>query len=253
MATGNERQRPYGSVKSVIAFCELARGRNLPETITDDFFRLAGVDGQAIRRARHTLVFLGLLDDDGTPSPQLRLLAEAPGNEWRGHLRTAVDRAYRSDLDQIDPAQDDPATLRDVFQKYEPRSQTGPMTSLFLGLCRESGMEVKVPTRVESQRPRTTKTQSRSRAGTKPVRGEHTEQTDTSLQPKPDSFGPVPANTSDLFNVTSEIIGELDDDEFQKVWNALGVVARARARVIRSNAQEATTAEEAEAPEEPDE
>ena len=253
MTIDNERYRPYGSTRSVISFCERARSRNLPETIGDEFFRLADIEGQAIRRTLHTLVFLGLLDTEGTPSPQLRLLAGAPEGEWRSHLRTAVETAYRSDLEQIDPAKDDPSALRDLFQKYEPRSQTGPMTSLFLGLCRESGMEVKAPPRAKSQRPRTTKAPTQPRTSAKPSLGERAEQADASLQHKPDNFGSGPASTSDLFNVTSEIIGELNDDEFREVWNALGVVARARARVIRSNAPEVATAEEAEVPEEPDE
>ena len=241
MTNNNEKHRPYGATKHVIAFCERARSRNLPETIGDEFFRLAGVEGQAIRRTHHTLIFLGLLDSDGTPSSQLHLLAGAPEDEWRSHLRTAVEEAYRSDLEQVDPAKDDQATLRDLFQKYEPRSQTGPMTSLFLGLCRESGMDVKSPPRTTSQRRRATGVTEQSRAGTKRPRTERTEQASASTQLGADDFGATPANASALFNITPDIIGELNDNEFKEVWNALGVVARTRARVLRSKTHRDTT------------
>ena len=35
------------------------------------------------------------------------------------------------------------------------------------------------------------------------------------------------------FYITSEMLGELSDEEFKEVWAALGVVVRVRSRVLR--------------------
>ena len=234
MTAQNDRSRPYGSTAGLISFCERARSRNLPEQIGDDFFRLAGVAGQSIRRTRHSLVFLELLSDTGEPTATLRELAAAPEDGWRGHLRSAVDGAYRTDLEQVDPAKDDQAVLRSWFQKYEPRSQTHAMTSLFLGLCRESGMEVKEPTRARGQR----KTRAAPPNGTvsipKRTESRRNARAATRLPAESAQSTATPVAGAALFAITSEMIGDLDDEEFAAVWEALGVVARTRARVMRA-------------------
>ena len=233
MSTKSSLHRPYAPTSSVIAFCQRARSRNLPDRVSEEFFQLAGVRGQSARRARQALAFLGLLDEDGTPTKLLHDLAVAPGEDWRGHLQEAVQTSYADDLANVDPAKDDPATLRGWFQRYEPRSQTGPMTSLFIGLCREGGMEVLDPPRPQSagRRP-TTKKRART-SSSDPGSSQDSPSADSPLaQGEPAPKGEA-ASTSGLLNITPEMIGELNDDEFEQVWSALGVVARAHARLAQ--------------------
>lgn len=234
MTTNSERYRPYGTTAGVISFCERARTRNLPEQIEDDFFRLADIDGQAIRRTRHTLVFLGLLEEMSTPSSALRLLVEAPDDEWRNHLRRAVEAAYSEDLQNVDPANDDQAQIRSWFRRYQPRSQTNPMTSLFLGLCRESGMAVKEPPRARGPRRKQTDAQRPPGDDTKPSRARRVKATAGFSQEQPSLPPSMPPAGSDLFDITPDVIAELDEQDFNEVWRALGVIARKRAQVIHA-------------------
>lgn len=233
MPTNSSLHRPYATTSSIIAFCQRARNRNLPDHVSEEFFKIAGVGGQSARRARQALGFLGLLDEDGTPTKLLRDLAAAPEEDWRGHLRDAVQASYADDLATVDPAKDDPATLRSWFQRYEPRSQTGPMTSLFIGLCREGGMEVLEPPRPQSagRRPATKK---RANTGSsEPGSSQDSPSADTpSGQGEPAAKSEA-ADAPGLFSITPEMIGELDDDEFEQVWSALGLVARAHARLAQ--------------------
>ena len=236
MTMDNDQRRPYGPTAGVVAFCERARSRNLPEEIGDEFIQLAGVQGQSIPRTRHALVFLRLIDEDGTPTSTLRDLAAASEDGWRGHLRSAVGAAYETDLANVDPAKDGQASLRDWFQRYEPRSQTNQITSLFLGLCRESGMEVKDPPRARGSQRKQGTTQRQVARTPKPSHAESPADSLTEHQPR---HPPAPGRSSEpssvtpevlLFGVTSEVLAELDDDEFPEVWQALGKLVRRRAR-----------------------
>ena len=244
MAATSTNHRPYGPTAGVIALCERARTRNLHDRINDDFFRLAGITGQSIRRTRQTLVFLGLLDDDGGPTDALHALAAAPDSEWRSFLQSAVETAYASDLENVDPAKDDLETIRSWFQRYEPRSQTVTMTSLFLGLCRECGMEVKEAPRSR----RTAGRQSSSSTGSTNKADRSSAGRTKSSQQQPaidasqaDALSSIP---NGLFDITSEIIGELDDAGFEKLWDALGVIAQTKARVLKSKSAESSPGDE---------
>lgn len=254
MTMNNDQRRPYGPTAGVVAFCERARSRNLPEEISDEFIQLAGVQGQSIRRTRQTLVFLRLLEEDGTPTPTLHDLAGASEEGWRSHLRGAVEAAYATDLASVDPAKDGQAALRDWFQRYEPRSQTSPMTSLFLGLCRESGMEIKEPPRARGSQRKQGTTQRPAARASKPSRGRHIEPSTDSLTGQQPTPPPAPAARSDLFDITPEVLADLGEDEFEEVWQALGKIARRRARaMVAAKSADRVPLKEAEASEDPDE
>lgn len=253
MTANNERHRPYGTTANVISFCERARTRNLPEQYEDDFFRLAGVDGQAIRRTRQTLVFLGLLEEKGTPSSALRLLVEAPDSEWREHLRRAVETAYDEDLQNIDLANDDQAKIRSWFRRYQPRSQTNPMTTLFLGLCRESGMEVREAPRKRSPRQKRPDAPRSTNGDTKPSRARRVEATASFPQGQPSLPPSMPPAGSDLFDITPDVIAELNEQDFGEVWKALGVIARKRAQVIHARSADGESSGEESLSEDADE
>ena len=237
VTTKDNPHRPYAPTSSIIAFCERARSRNLPEQISDEFFHIAGVTGQAKRRAQHALTFLGLLDQDGAPTAALRDLAAAPEGDWRTLLRRAVESSYEIDLANVDPATDDLATLRSWFQQYQPRSQTNPMTSLFIGLCRESGMAVK-----ETPGPRSPRKGSGGAkkaavdAGSRNKVHRSPADTTPAVQEQPITDH-VPSNTPGWFDITPEVLGELGEDEFEQVSASLGLIAQAHVRMMRAKAK----------------
>jgi hypothetical protein len=225
---GTDDKRPYAATANMTGVIKRTRTRNLPDKVDSDFIRLAGVPEGVIHRVASALKFLGLVTEDDEPTDTLRALAAAPEEQYREILAGAVRSAYEVDFARIDPAQDSQKQIIDAFRPYQPRSQTNRMVMLFLGLCREAGMEVKDAPR---ERPMgVTVARSGGSART-------TGKADAPASPKrrqvPPSNGASasaqPTSVSLLFGVTEDDIEALSDEQFATVWGALGVVARARA------------------------
>jgi hypothetical protein len=214
-------RRPYGATANHIAVFERARTRNLPETINNDFLRIAGVPDVVFGRVTEGLQFLGAIDPDGTPTAKMRALASA---EYRELLAQMVRDAYREDFQNIDPAQDDQSTIIDAFRRYEPRSQTSRMVMLFLGMCREAGIPVKDAPRERKMQNATSKNTSKPR---QPKQHRVTVTAGAAGRVTTETAPPIP---NMLFGVTNDDIAALDDNDFIEVWAALGKVARARSR-----------------------
>jgi hypothetical protein len=225
---GTDDKRPYAATANVTGVIQRTRTRNLPEKVDSDFIRLAGVPEAVIHRVASALKFLGLVTEDDKPTDTLRALAAAPDEQYRELLAGAVRNAYEVDFARIDPAQDSQRQIIDAFRPYQPRSQTNRMVMLFLGLCREAGMEVKDAPRERPMGATVARSGGSARA---------TSKSDTPASPRrrqpPPSEAPVNAQPSPpglLFGVTEDDIGVLTDEQFASVWGALGVVARARAQ-----------------------
>jgi Family of unknown function (DUF5343) len=225
--TTEPRQRPYAPPANVIAVLKRARSRNLPERIDSDFLRLAEVPEPSQRRVTVALRFLGLIDEGGRPTDTLQALAAARDDEYANLLSAAIRDAYKEDFERIDPAEDTHAKIVAAFQPYQPRSQTDRMVMLFLGLCREAGIPVMEAPRERKMKgtsgPRATRSSSRTteRASAAPA------------TPQRQIPSPPPAPSGLLFGVTDDDIALLGDEQFEQVWQALGVVARTRAQAQR--------------------
>jgi Family of unknown function (DUF5343) len=233
MSTREEdRQRPYASPANVISVLGRVRRVNLRERIDDDLLRVAGVPEGAMHRVHTTLRFLRLTNDDQTSTDTLGSLVSGTDEQYRQTLEGAVRAAYASDFERIDPGQDTQAQIIDQFRQYEPRSQTGRMVTLFLGLCREAGIPVLDAPRERQQRPVTPRART---AGATPalrqrVQRARQEQREEQMTP--------PAPSGLMFGVTEDDIAALDEKDFEVVWSALGRVARARARSKQQQAAE---------------
>lgn len=224
----DEAKRPYAAVANVMAVIERCRTRNLPETIDDDLFRIAGIGPAVFGRVKQSLQFLNLIRADGTSTDTLRAISKAPELEYRRLLEGAVRDAYADDFGQLDPEQDSQLQVFDAFRKYEPRSQTNRMVMLFLGLCREAGIPVK-----DAPRERKMQTASGVPRAKVPAR-RSTSVRGANAKPDASQGNPNVRRTDNapgmLFGFTEDDVAALDEDEFQTVWAALGKVARARAR-----------------------
>jgi hypothetical protein len=228
--TGTDDKRPYAAPANVIGVVKRSRTRNLPDKVDSDFIRLAGVPEAVVHRVASALKFLGLVTEDDKPSDTLRALAAAPDEQYREILAGAIRSAYQVDFARIDPAQDSQKQIIDAFRPYQPRSQTDRMVILFLGLCREAGIEVKDAPRERPMNATIARTGGPARASA----GKADKATSPKQKQAPQSTG-APASVQPtpgalLFGVTEDDIGVLDEEQFATVWNALGVVARARAQ-----------------------
>jgi Family of unknown function (DUF5343) len=215
----NANQRPYAATANVISVIERARTRNLPEAVTNDFLRLAGISDNVFGRVQQALKFLGLVYEDGRPTEMLESIAGASDTEYKQMLAGAIRQAYAEDFERIDPAMDAQGKVVDAFKRYEPRSQTARMVMLFLGLCREAGIPL-------LDAPRERKMASSSRRAPKPKTGGN-----NAIRQRESQNGHSGGmDTGTRFMLTDDDIAVLDEDEFNEVWSALGKVARARAR-----------------------
>jgi hypothetical protein len=220
-----EQRRPYAATSNVLAVLHRARTRNLPEVIDDDFFRLVGVPDVVFGRVRQALRFIGAILEDGRPADVFRSLAAASDEEFRTLLAGMIRDAYRDDFGRIDPSQDTQAQITNAFRRYRPRSQTSRMVMLFLGLCREAGIPL-----LDAPRERS---MQNGQARPKTIASLPARKKDRSLPGRPEKPSTAPAPTSApgiLFGVSEADVALLDDQDFQEVWDALGKVARARAR-----------------------
>jgi Family of unknown function (DUF5343) len=252
----DEDRRPYAPAANVVAALDRIRRVNLPDLIDVDFLRIAQVPEGTQGRVLQALRFLRLVDVTGRPADRLRALARAADDEYRDLLASVIREAYASDFARIDPAQDTQSRIMSAFQRYEPRSQTYRMAMLFLGLCRAAGIPV-----LDAPRERQMQARPGSRPKTanggipQPARAASRapSRANVSMPAIPDQLGSIPSLPSPLlFGVTVDDIGSLDAGQFKDVWDALGVIARARAmsqKALRDTAEQAANRRENEAQE----
>jgi Family of unknown function (DUF5343) len=216
-----EMRRPYAPPSHVVAVLKRARSRNLPDRITTDFLSLAGIPSPMAPRTTFALKFLGLTEDDGSPTNALHAIAATGESEYRELLAKAIRTAYAADFERIDPGVDNQKAIADAFARYQPRSQTSRMVMTFLGLCREAEIPVlEAPRKRELLAPSKRGERQARSASSKPQ---------ASARPRTISTT-GPGEDTTLFAVSDSDIAVLGEEEFEEVWAALGKVARARAR-----------------------
>jgi hypothetical protein len=229
----DDERRPYAPAANVVGVLERVRKVNLPDVVDSDLLRIAGVSEGAMTRVVYALRFLRLTDANGRPTDRLRAIAKAPEEEWRDLLAGVVREAYATDFARLDPGNDPQPRIVSAFKRYEPRSQTERMVMLFLGLCRAGGIPVlDAPRERGQQLVRMTGPTARSR-GILASRAQVSRPTVVSTTSVTDQLGPI-QSANLLFGVTIEDIGALDQTEFTSVWNALGMIARARASSLKA-------------------
>lgn len=233
-----DERRPYAPAANVLGVIERIRRLNVPASVDTDFLRLADVPEGSQGRVAFALRFLGLTDASARPTDQLRAIARATDDEYRELLAGVVQAAYAVDFERVNPATETQAKIISAFQRYEPRSQTARMVTLFLGLAKAAGIPV-----LEAPRDRPTAKAVRILARNAIARGVGHAKPARAYVSAPARQGQLeqlPASNL-LFGVTVEDIAALPEEEFKSVWEALGKVARARARAQSAPADEGGT------------
>ena len=225
-----DSNRPYAPPSNVAAILQRLRSRNLPERVDADYLRDAGVSEGTISRTLFALRFLGLVDG-GVPTEHLREINKATDEEYRAILAGLIRKAYKEVFDVVDPAQDTQERILNVFRRYTPGSQRERMVVFFLGMCREAGVPtMDVPRqRTSGVTPGGRMTRTTSRASQRTPPAPKGQQSRRRQDEQPDGFQPIQSSAGLLFGVTEEDIAELEPNEFNEVWTALGKVALARA------------------------
>ncbi len=175
-----DNNRPYPPTSNVIGVLHRLRSRNLPERIDIDYLRDAGIPEGSIHRVAFALRFLGLIKND-MPTSALRTISTSTDEEYRDILSNLVREAYREVFEIVDPAEDSPERIVNVFRRYAPASQRQRMVMFFLGMCREAGIptldaprqratnDTSTPKMVKAKVSRSTSSTTRSK-GSSPFR-----------------------------------------------------------------------------------
>lgn len=162
-------EAPYNSAPATLAVIERFRAGTLQTPVTLDVLRRAGVHESLVRRTLKALRLLELIDENGHPTEQFKVLARVRPDEYidafAGHLRSV----YKDVFTYTDPADGDTAAIRNAFWGYKPPGQRETMVRLFLGLCEHAGLIPEQKRERPAPSPRkpkdaTTATRSRKRA-----------------------------------------------------------------------------------------
>ena len=218
MENPNEERRPYAPSANVIAVLRRARTRNLPPQIDEAFFNIANVPKSAHSLVRETLLFLNLIDSNGSPTDAFERISASSDADFQSILKEVVRNAYADDFAVVDPAKDSADTLVNNFRRYKPRSVTDRMRMLFTGLCREAGIPV-----AEQQKER--------RAPPKQPRRSPRQQTSATESPPPTiPKDAVPRRGEIVVPIShADIIALNDEAAFLKIWESLGRLEWSRA------------------------
>jgi type II secretory ATPase GspE/PulE/Tfp pilus assembly ATPase PilB-like protein len=113
--------------------------RSIPSGIDNSLLQDHGISKSHSFALLSTLKFLGLLEDDGTPTSAFRLL-QSSNKEFQSNLRKIVERAYIDLFSSIDGVGWEREHIRNFFaQNYSPAT-ADKAAILFLDLCEQAGI-----------------------------------------------------------------------------------------------------------------
>jgi hypothetical protein len=133
-------EAPYNSAPATIAIIERFRAGTLQTPVTLDVLRRAGTPESLVRRTLKALSVLELIDENGHPTEQFKVLARVRPDEYKDAFAGYLRSVYKDVFTYTDPADGDTAAITNAFWGYKPPGQRETMVRLFLGLCEYAGL-----------------------------------------------------------------------------------------------------------------
>jgi hypothetical protein len=136
------RTPPYTSYRTFRTFIQDLRERGVPSRIDRSVLtRFSGVVGMQLT---HALRFLGLIEDEGRPTPRLSELVNAEdAGRWRETLRELLRREY-APLFAIDLESATPSHFNETFRKAFPAADAvvQKCVTFFLYAANDAGLRI---------------------------------------------------------------------------------------------------------------
>jgi hypothetical protein len=224
MATPTDRPNaPYAPLGNVLTVIRRLRERGVPVPVTKDALTVLGIPEGNAPRTLQSLKLLGIVAGDGGLTPAAERLRRASTEEYPETLAEIVREAYAPVFAVVDPAVDTEVRIGDAFRQFDPSTQRGRMVTLFLGLCAEAGISSERPEKAP-RAPRSSRSAGPRKLRRLPYEVGAAASLIGGAQPT------RPRDDAILFGVREADIALLDEIEFGALWDALGTVARARAK-----------------------
>lgn len=136
-----KRVAPYAPAGTLSQFFDHIRYVKTPEVVTSGLLEDYNIPKGHAFALLSALKFLGLTEDDGTPTPAYKAL-QTSGEEFRVNLEEIVRRAYGDLFSVVDPARNGREHIKNFFARNHSPATAERATALFLDLCGEA----KIPT-----------------------------------------------------------------------------------------------------------
>lgn len=229
--------RPYAPTANIQALLHRLRRMNMPPRITREFLKGIDISGNIVPRVLATIHFLGMIQEDGEPTDILKALAGSTEDRYRQLLEQTIRSAYSYELQTIDPRKDPQERIHNTFQRYTPRSQHSRQVMLFLGLCREAGIAT-----VDAPRKRGMRVDG-SKRGREPGGSlRRPRYVDRGFEVR-EVWDNEESKANRFLGITLEDAANLTEQDFRKVWEALGTLFLRRAQRIHPGQQDSILAQ----------
>lgn len=133
------RMAPYVSAVALQKFLQRIKNRNMPQEIDEGLLQDFGIPKGDIYALISALKFLGVIDERARLTEDFALL-QTTEEEFRQNLSLLTRRVYSIAFTRLDLRQDSREQIRNFFARNYSNSQADKATSLFLFLCKESGI-----------------------------------------------------------------------------------------------------------------
>src|SRR6266850_6649623 len=169
-----EKTAPYCPPGTLLLVTRYYRKQDVPPTLTKERLTQLGVPDTLLNRTWGALVFLGLIDEGGKTTEDLKAIRFANEEQYPKVFGGILRKAYADIFSVIgETAAANDVKLDNAFTPYTPGGQRDRMKILFIGLCAEAGVPLGVTrterkTRVEASAARPARAQ---RTGKPAVRG----------------------------------------------------------------------------------
>lgn len=146
-----KRLAPYVPSSTLSAFFDHIRYVKTPDKVDSNLLQDYGIAKGHAFALLSTLKFLGLTEDDGTPTPAFKLL-QTGGEEFQTNLREIIQRVYADLFSRLDVSRDSQDKILNFFARNYSPATAERATRLFLDLCGEAGIETATKERKRKQR-----------------------------------------------------------------------------------------------------
>lgn len=134
-----KRLAPYVPASVMSQFFDHIRYVKTPDVVTSGLLQ----DYNIVRGHAFALLsglkFLGLTEDDGTPTPAYKAV-QTSGEEFRANLEEIVRKAYSDLFSVVDPEKNGREHIKNFFARNYSPATAERATALFLDLCGEAGI-----------------------------------------------------------------------------------------------------------------